>query len=136
VFEHVCFVVAGFLFWWPVIQPWPSVAKWPRWSIILYLFAATIPCDILSAFLVFCDRVVYPAYLSQPPQPLGISALQDQQCAAALMWTCVTIVYLVPAAILTVGLLAPRSYREDELVPSELQRIATRQSEPHSVEVG
>ena len=133
VFEHACFLVAGFLFWWPVIQPWPSVAKWPRWSIILYLFAATIPCDILSAFLVFCDRVVYSAYLSQQ-QPLGISALQDQLCAAALMWTCVTIVYLVPAAILTVRLLAPRSY-QDELVPSELQRIATRQSEPHSVEV-
>src|SRR5580700_11684742 len=28
--EHVSFLAAGLLFWWPVIQPWPSVARWPR----------------------------------------------------------------------------------------------------------
>ena len=28
-----------------------------------YLFAATLPCDALSGFLVFCDRVVYSSYL-------------------------------------------------------------------------
>jgi len=42
-------------------------------------------------------------------------ALEDQQCAAALMWTCVTIVYLVPAAILTMRLLAAGGLPEDEL---------------------
>jgi putative membrane protein len=109
VVEHACFLGAGFLFWWPVVQPWPSVPTWPRWSILLYLFLATLPCDILSAFLAFCDRVVYTAYLSAPRQ-FGISALEDQQCAGALMWTCVTFVYLVPAAILTTQLLTTRSF--------------------------
>jgi putative membrane protein len=109
VVEHACFLGAGFLFWWPVVQPWPSVPAWPRWSILLYLFLATLPCDILSAFLAFCDRVVYTAYLSAPRQ-FGISALEDQQCAGALMWTCVTFVYLVPAAILTTQLLTTRSF--------------------------
>jgi cytochrome c oxidase assembly factor CtaG len=56
--EHSSFLATGFLFWWPVIQPWPSVPVWPRWSILLYLFAATLPCDILSAYLTFCDRVI------------------------------------------------------------------------------
>jgi cytochrome c oxidase assembly factor CtaG len=102
VVEHACFLASGFLFWWPVVQPWPSVAVWPRWSILLYLFLATLPCDILSAFLAFCDRVVYPVYLSTP-RPFGISPLNDQQCAGALMWTCVTIVYLVPVTVLTTG---------------------------------
>ncbi len=134
VVEHACFLGAGFLFWWPVIQPWPSVAVWPRWSILLYLFLATLPCDILSAFLAFCDRVVYPAYLSTPRQ-FGISALEDQQCAGALMWTCVTFVYLVPAAILTTRLLSGRSSHEDELVQSELHGMVAPQSDPHSVEV-
>jgi putative membrane protein len=109
VVEHACFLGAGFLFWWPVVQPWPSVPAWPRWSILLYLFLATLPCDILSAFLAFCDRVVYTAYLSTPRQ-FGISALEDQQCAGALMWTCVTFAYLVPAAILTTQLLTTRSF--------------------------
>ncbi|HEY2546070.1 MAG TPA: cytochrome c oxidase assembly protein, partial [Candidatus Acidoferrum sp.] len=57
VLEHTSFLVAGFLFWWPVIQPWPSVAHWRRWSMLPYLFLATLPCDILSAYLTFCDHV-------------------------------------------------------------------------------
>jgi len=104
--EHFSFLLAGFLFWWPVIQPWPSVPVWPRWSILLYLFSATLPCDILSAYLTFCDRVVYPAYLSSS-RLFSLSALEDQQCAGALMWTCVTLIYLVPAAQITLQLLAP-----------------------------
>ena len=106
--EHASFLGSGLLFWWPVVQPWPSAPTWPRWSILIYLFLATLPCDILSAFLVFCDRVVYAVYLSSP-NPLGISALEDQQCAGALMWTCVTIVYLLAATILAIRLLSARS---------------------------
>src|SRR5258708_5227094 len=106
VFEHASFLAAGFLFWWPIIQPWPSVPVWPRWSILLYLFAATLPCDILSAYLTFCERVVYPAYLNAP-RSFGLSALEDQECAGALMWTCVTILFLVPAAQITFELLSP-----------------------------
>jgi putative membrane protein len=115
--EHVCFLVSGFLFWWPVVQPWPSLPSSPRWSILLYLFLATLPCDILSGFLAFCDRVVYPVYLSAP-RHFGISALEDQECAAALMWTCVTIAYLIAAAILTTQLLATRTPQAEDLVHS------------------
>jgi len=110
IIEHSSFLAAGLLFWWPVIQPWPSVPTWPRWSILLYLFSATLPCDILSAYLTFCDKVVYTAYLSGP-RLFGLSALEDQECAGALMWTCVTIVYLLPAAEITIRLLAPNSRR-------------------------
>src|SRR5579864_2726307 len=104
--EHMCFFVAGLLFWWPVIQPWPSRARWPRWSIPLYLFLATLPCDALSAFLTFCGRVVYPHYLSSP-QLFDISPLRDQELAGALMWVWVTFVYMVPAVVVTIQLLSP-----------------------------
>jgi cytochrome c oxidase assembly factor CtaG len=120
VVEHACFLGAGFLFWWPVIQPWPSVPRWPRWSMLIYLFLATLPCDILSAFLAFSDRVVYTAYLSTPKHS-AISVLEDQQCAGALMWTCVTLVYLLAAAILTTRLLSVRSTPESELMQLDLQ---------------
>jgi putative membrane protein len=120
VVEHACFLGAGFLFWWPVIQPWPSVPRWPRWSMLVYLFLATLPCDILSAFLAFCDRVVYTAYLSTPKHSV-ISALEDQQCAGALMWTCVTLVYLLAATILATRLLSARSTPESELMRLDLQ---------------
>src|SRR5262249_25514208 len=82
--EQATFFGAGLLFWWPVIRPWPSASTWPEWSILLYLFLATLPCDILSGFLVFSDRVAYPVYFSAP-RLFAFSVLEDQQCAAALM---------------------------------------------------
>ena len=119
--EHACFFGAGLLFWWPVVQPWPSTPRWPRWTIPLYLFFATLPCDALSGFLVFCDRVVYSSYLSAP-RLFGISALQDQECAAALMWTCVTIIFLVPAVIVTLDILSPQ---KEQLPPESWSGFPT-----------
>jgi putative membrane protein len=129
--EQSSFLVTGLLFWWPVIQPWPSVARTDL-SMILYLFLATLPCDVLSGFLVFCDRVVYPVYLSSSHM-YGFSPLADQQCAAALMWTCVTVVYLVAGAILTFRLLSPQSAPEHGSPHSAL-RALTRRSVPPSLE--
>jgi putative membrane protein len=104
--EHASFFAAGILFWWPVIQPWPSLVTWPRWSVPLYLFLATLPCDALSAFLTFCNRVVYSHYLSGHG-PFDISPLADQECAGALMWVWVTFVYLAPAVVVTIQMLSP-----------------------------
>jgi putative membrane protein len=135
VVEHACFLGAGFLFWWPIVQPWPSVPVWPRWSILLYLFLATLPCDILSGFLVFSERVLYPVYFLAEHR-YGMSVLEDQQCAGALMWTCVTTIYLVPAASLTMRMLEVRNQHANDFVQSEQHLIAVPPSDPQSVEVG
>lgn len=132
--EQASFLATGLLFWWPVVQPFPNKLKWPESSILLYLFLATLPCDILSGFLVFCDRVVYPVYFFSS-QPLGLSALEDQQCAGALMWTCVTLVYLIAGAIVTARLLSPRSSREYAIRQSETQAIALPKSDVQRMEV-
>jgi putative membrane protein len=108
--EHACFFAAGLLFWWPVVQPWPSLAARPRWSVPLYLFLATLPCDALSAFLTFCNRVVYPHYL-HAQRLFDISPLGDQEIAGALMWVWVTFAYLAPAAAVTIRMLSPQSLR-------------------------
>jgi putative membrane protein len=121
-FEHASFLFAGLIFWWPVIQPWPSVVRWPRWAIPLYLFAATLPCDALSGFLVFCDRVVYTSYLSAP-RLVGIGALQDQQRAAALMWTVVTFILMIPAVMITLQILSPRRTPTNSSINSEALRV-------------
>jgi cytochrome c oxidase assembly factor CtaG len=124
--EQASFLATGLLFWWPVVQPWPTVSKWPESSMLLYLFLATLPCDILSGFLVFCDRVVYPVFLSSP-RSFGLSALEDQQCAGALMWTCVTVVYLIAAAVFTARLLSPHRSKERSILQIELERSANPQ---------
>jgi len=133
-FEQATFLAAGLLFWWPVVQPWPNAPRQPGWSILVYLFLATLPCDILSAFLVFSERVAYPVYLSASRQSV-LSVLADQECAGALMWTCVTLVYLVPAAILSTRLLAPRNSRAEDLAQTEFLDIVAPQSNPKTVEV-
>jgi putative membrane protein len=107
--EHASFLSAGLLFWWPVVQPWPKSSADRGWSIVLYLFLATLPCDILSGFLVFSERVAYPVYLSTHRHS-SLSVLDDQQFAGALMWTAVTIVYLVAGMIVTTQLLSSRAF--------------------------
>src|SRR6266566_1465162 len=129
--EHASFLATGLLFWWPVIQPWPSVAR-PDLSIIVYLFLATLPCDIIAGLLVFGERVVYSVYFSSS-RPFGLSALEDQQCAGALMWTCVTVVYLVVGAILTTRLLSLQGSHDGDLVQSEWHGSAATQSIPSSL---
>ena len=116
-FEHLSFLATGLLFWWPVVRR--SAGSRQDLSMILYLFFATLPCDILSGFLVFSDRVVYPIYFSSS-HLLGFSPLVDQQCAAALMWTCVTVVYLVAGSILTMRALSPQGFPQIGLVQPKL----------------
>jgi putative membrane protein len=116
--EHACFFTTSILFWWPVVQPWPSVARWPRWSIPLYLFMGMMANDALSAFLAFCDRVLYPSYASAS-RLFQISPLDDQALAGALMWVFGSFVYLIPAVVITLRMLSPRgSYRPSVYDPS------------------
>lgn len=131
--EQASFLATGLLFWWPVVQPWPSASKWPESSILLYLFLATLPCDILSGFLVFCDRVVYPFFLSSR-QSFGLSALEDQQCAGALMWTCVTVVYLIAGTVFAARLLSPHRSEARSILRFESERSAVR-TEPLRMEI-
>ena len=114
--ENLSFLFAGLLFWWPVVKALRSAANSPKWSMVMYLFLATIPCDILSAFLAFCNRVVYTGYLSAT-QLFGLSPLDDQQCAGALMWVWITFAYTVPAVILAIQVLAPRAQSPKTLGP-------------------
>jgi putative membrane protein len=101
--EHASFLLAGLLFWYPVIHS--GFATRP-WTLPLYLFLATLPCDALAAFLTFCGHVVYRPYLSVSRGMFGLSPLEDQALAGALMWVTATFVYLIPALAVLVPLLS------------------------------
>ena len=111
--ERASFIAGGLLFWWPVVRPWPSTAPERPWPIVLYLFLATLPCDVLSGFLVFSERIAYPMDLSAPGH-LSVSVLDDQQRAGALMWTAVTIIYVIAGVIVATRSLSQASLRVDE----------------------
>jgi putative membrane protein len=125
--EHACFLVASLLFWWPVIEPWPSRPHWPAWAIPVYLLLGDFVNSVISAFLAFSERVLYPSYLAVPRLG-GISAQNDQVAAGAVMWVIGSLAFLIPAAIITAQLLSPHPPARDlrrAVVPpaSRLRRL-------------
>ena len=97
--EHACFFFTALLFWWTVIQPWPSRSVWSRWVVIPYLLAADFVNTAVSAFFAFSGRVLYP-YYADAPRDLPLSPLNDQIAAGAFMWVAGSLLYLVPAAVI------------------------------------
>src|SRR5580704_9954735 len=102
-FEHLCFLGTSILFWWPVIRPWPTRENYKGWLLLVYLVMADIVNTLLSAFLAFCDRPVYPYYLREP-NPFHIAPLSDQRAGAVVMWVIGSLVFLVPAMAITIRL--------------------------------
>ncbi len=97
--QHACFFWSAVMFWWPVVGVWPSHPVWPRWAMIPYLLLADLVNTGLSAVLSFSDHVLYTSY-QLAPRLWGISALDDQAAAGAIMWVPGSIAFLVPAVIL------------------------------------
>jgi cytochrome c oxidase assembly factor CtaG len=110
--EHLCFFLTSIAFWWVVLAPWPSQPRWARWTVIPYLLSADIVNTILSATLTFSGRVLYPSY-AQAERICSLSPLRDQIAAGAEMWVLNSIVFSIPAVILTVAMLSPRYLRAD-----------------------
>jgi cytochrome c oxidase assembly factor CtaG len=106
-FEHWCFLTSALLFWWPVVQPWPSYPRWPRWTMAPYLLLADVQNTALSALLTFSGRVIYPYYESVP-RIAGITPVNDQIAAGLIMWVPGSLFFLVPAAAIVFNLLSPR----------------------------
>lgn len=106
-FEHVCFLVSALLFWWPVVQPWPSHAVWPRWAMIPYLLLAALQNTVFSALFAFSSQPFYPRYTAAP-RIFDVSALADQTAAGAFIWVASALVLLPAAIFLAVQWLSPQ----------------------------
>jgi len=105
--EHACFFFTSIIFWWPVVQPWPSCARWPRWAMVPYLVIADLQNTVLSAVLVFSDKVLYPSYLAGP-SVFGFTPQGDQAAAGAIMWVVGSLAFLVPAILIAIQCLSRR----------------------------
>jgi cytochrome c oxidase assembly factor CtaG len=84
--EHALYVAAGLLMWSPLLDGDPA----PRHRLsglgkLVYLIAAMMPMALVGAYLNRHPTLVYPPY-GPPAAALGISALDDQAQAGAIMW--------------------------------------------------
>jgi len=119
--QHVCFLGAGLLFWYPVVLPYPSHPRWSRWLLLPYLFLADVQNTVLSALLTFSSHVLYPYYL-QIPRLGGLSALEDQSAAGVLMWVPGSLAFLWPLFVIGFKLL----YANDRTFSREPLASASR----------
>jgi cytochrome c oxidase assembly factor CtaG len=103
--QHLSFLGAALLFWYPVVRPYPSRPRWSLWLLFPYLILADLSNTILSALLTFSERVLYP-YYAEVPRLGGLSVLEDQSAAGVLMWVPGSLVFLLPLFALGVRLLA------------------------------
>jgi putative membrane protein len=79
-FEHILYLAAASLFWWPVVRrdPVPGSFPWP--ARVLYLFLAMPMQSFLGVAIFNSDAVLYAHYATRP------GALADQHLAGAIMW--------------------------------------------------
>jgi putative membrane protein len=83
--QHLCFMVAATLMWWPVLSPLPELPRISYPAQMLYLFLLSIPMSLIAICIGYADHVLYPAYASAP-RIWGITPLQDQLIGALIMW--------------------------------------------------
>ena len=80
---HVLVVASSLLMWMPVCGPVPEFRMGVPGAMI-YLFLQSVVPTVPAAWLTFAEGIVYDAY-DQPLRLWGISAVNDQQLAGAVM---------------------------------------------------
>ena len=83
--QHLMFLVAAVLMWWPILSPLPELPRLPYPLQMLYLFLMSIPMSIVAVYIAYADAVLYPAYATAP-RVWGISPMQDQLIGGLIMW--------------------------------------------------
>jgi putative membrane protein len=82
--EHVAFLFAGIVVWWPIYSQSQDVPRLRYPSQMLFLFVQSLVPAIIGAFITFSAIVVYPVYL-ETPKLWGLTPIADQQIAGLVM---------------------------------------------------
>jgi cytochrome c oxidase assembly factor CtaG len=82
VLEHMTYLVAGGLFWWPVLQDSPHGLHSGQKA--TYLFGAFLLASPIGLLLTLLPDPIYSFY-EAAPRLWGISPLEDQQLAGVIM---------------------------------------------------
>jgi putative membrane protein len=83
--EHIAFLTAALLFWWPIVARDPGSARLSHPARLFYLFLAMPVMSLLGLVISMSDHVLY-AHYSATAVASGISALGDQQLGGTIMW--------------------------------------------------
>jgi putative membrane protein len=99
ILQHVMFISAATLMWWPVVDPVPELERLQTPVRLLYMAALGIPMSIVSAIITFAEQVMYPWYGAAPRVFESLSAVDDQQLGGVIMWVPGMIVFWIALTI-------------------------------------
>ncbi len=94
--EHVTYLAAGVLLWWPVVQDAPHELASSRRAV--YMFAAFLIASPISLLLTLLPEPIYSFY-EEAPRLWGLSPLADQEIAGVIMSASEAIVFFAAFAI-------------------------------------
>jgi putative membrane protein len=83
--QHLCFMTAAVLMWWPVLSPLPELPRLSYPGQMLYLFLLSIPMSLVAICIGYSGHVLYPWYASAP-RIWGITPMEDQIIGSLIMW--------------------------------------------------
>lgn len=127
--EHVAFLAAALLFWWPAVALDPAPWRMPHPVRALYVFLQMTQNTLLAVVLVNAQAVLYPHYATIT-RAWGPTPLADQQMAGAFMWVAGDLLFLTATMAILVGWSraegrdAPRA---DRRAAAELAEIRIRE---------
>jgi putative membrane protein len=99
VLEHLSFLAAGLIFWWPIIVPSATRKAMSVVGKIAYLGFAGVPPTILGLAFILSPTVLYPFYAAAPRVTL-LSPLDDQLIAGLVMFGLGNIIYFIAISII------------------------------------
>jgi cytochrome c oxidase assembly factor CtaG len=103
VVEHLSFMAAAVIGWWPVLgSDQLGKTKLSAPGKAFYLFLSTFPCTALAALITFSSHQLYTFYGSAPLQ-VGLTPLLDQQLGGVLMWLPGDMIFMLAILIIIGG---------------------------------
>jgi cytochrome c oxidase assembly factor CtaG len=99
--HHLTVLIAGLLFWWPILAP-VQQSRIGAFPSVVYLVTACLASTVLGMTLTFAPEAIYTAY-RQPIDTHGIltglraeglTPRTDQQIAGLIMWMPCCLLYL------------------------------------------
>lgn len=85
--EHLTFVAAGGVFWWPVLQATSATLRrrLPAAAILVYLLVGTMPQDAVALVLQFSRTLFYPHYANAYAFFPGWTPVVDQDVSGVVL---------------------------------------------------
>ena len=127
--EHLAYLTAGMLFWWPAIGLDPSPWRMPHPLRILYVFLQMPQNTFLALAIYSAAEPLYPHYVALQ-RSWGPTPLADQQLAGGLMWVIGDLTFLVAILGIVVAWMRAEdrtSARQDARLDAERADIRARE---------